>query len=83
MDELCRCVAKVARLAVSVHSPVSSLWCSYIDSPVSSGASEKVCGSSSDLSDSCSDSGEGGCSQGVVSEGTGGSGTVVDVVDDR
>ena len=60
---------------MSVRSPVSSLWCSCVNGPVSSGASKKVCSSSSDSSDS----GEGGHSQCAVSEGNG---TVVDVVDD-
>ena len=60
---------------MSVRSPVSSLWCSCIDGPVSSGASEKVGGSSSDSSDS----GEGGRPWCAVSEGNG---TVADVVDD-
>jgi len=80
VDELACCVVvvRVARLAVSVRSLVSSLWCSCVDGPVSSGASEKVFGSSSDSSDS----GEGCCSRCAVSEGTGGSGTVADVVDD-
>jgi len=77
VDELgcCVVVTRAARLMVSVHSPVSSLWCLFIDGPVSSGASKKVCGSSSDPSDS----GEGGRSRCAVSEGNG---TVVDVVDD-
>ena len=79
MDELALCVVRAARLAVSVRSLVSSLWCSCVDGPVSSGASEKVCGSSSASSE---DSGEGGRSRGCVSDGTGGNGTVADVVDD-
>ena len=74
VDELACCVVRVARLVVSVHSPVSSLWCLCVDGPISSGASEKVFGSSSS-----SDSGEGGHSRCVVSEG---SGMMVDVVDD-
>lgn len=75
MDELACCVVRVARLAVSVHSPVSSLWCLCVDGLVSSGVLEKVF-SSSLLS---SDSGEGGRSWCVVSKG---SGMVVDVIDD-
>ena len=44
VDELACCVVvtRAARLAVSVRSLVSSLWCSCVDGLVSSGASENI-----------------------------------------